>query len=105
VSGAIGLAANNVRTTAIPIWDIKLSDDPSYQKLQTNGIYDTLGLQADFKCLLGNYDMRSGSYGLRLDLNVKLNENTEFSVIHSIYLDSSTMFGNPYNFSVFTTQA
>lgn len=105
VSGAIGLAANNVRTTTIPIWEIKLSDDPSYQKLQANGIYDTLGLQADFKCLLGKYDMRSGSYGLRLDLNVKLNENTEFSVIHSIYLDSSTMFGNPYNFSVFTTQA
>ena len=52
------------------------SDDSHYIKLQKNSIYDTIGIQADFKCLLGNYDIRSGSYGLRVDLNVKLNDNS-----------------------------
>ena len=34
--------------------------------LQSNGIYDTIGLQADFRCNIGqNLDIRSGSYGLQ----------------------------------------
>ena len=88
----------------IVVWGMNLADDPSYVKLQNNGIYDSIGIQADFKCMLDQYDVRQGSYGLRLDLDVKLNDSNQ-PVIHSLFLDSSTFFGNPYNFSVYSTQA
>ena len=86
----------------IPIWQKPLTDS-SYADLQNNGIYDAIGLSADFKCLLGKYDMKSGKYGLRLDIKVKVN-NTDSYIVKSFYLDSSEMFGNPYNFVAPSTQ-
>jgi hypothetical protein len=40
-----------------------------------------------------------------LDLKIKLNSNDLYPLTHSLYLDSSQMFGNPYSFTVFSTQA
>ena len=102
VNGEFGMAANG-QLAEQAIWSMEnWSDDSHYIKLQKNSIYDTIGIQADFKCLLGNYDIRSGSYGLRVDLNVKLNDNSQ--AIHSLFLDSSNFFGNPYNLQVYSTQ-
>ena len=79
--------------------------DSTKSLLQATGIYDTIGLQADFKCTLGNaYDIRTGSYGIELQLKIKLNENGA-EVIHTVRLDSADFFGDPYNFKVYSTQA
>ena len=100
-----GLIAN--KTAAIPIWEWRIDDSSknTADDLQANGIYDTLGLQADFKCLLNTYNMRAGSYGLRLDLYVRLSPKSTKHFVKSVYLDSSEMFGNPYAFTIFATQA
>lgn len=100
-----GLIANH--TAAIPLWQwsVDKTKKNTADDLQANGIYDTLGIQADFKCLLNTYNMRAGSYGLRLDLYVRLSAKSEKHVTKSIYLDSSEMFGNPYAFTIFATQA
>lgn len=51
--------------------------------------YDTLCIKADFRCLLDNYNITSGSYGIRVILN-----NTV-----ELELDSALdMFGQVYNF-------
>jgi hypothetical protein len=80
----------------LPIWSTNLSNE-IYADLQNNGIYDAIGISADFRCLLGNYDMKSGNYGLRLDIKVLLNNKTNY-IVKSFYLDSKDMFGNPYNY-------
>jgi hypothetical protein len=36
------------------IWDVDISNDTKYQKLQENGIYNTITLSADFMTNLGN---------------------------------------------------
>lgn len=93
------LKANNIdlnNPNGIPIWHTVLDND-QFIDLQQNGIYDAMGLSADFKCLLGNYEIKSGNYGLRLDVKIKLNTLDNY-VIKTFYLDSSEMFGNPYNF-------
>ena len=78
--------------------------DSSQSLLQASGIYDTIGLQADFKCRVGaNKDIRSGSYGIELELIIQLNENQK--VTHTVRLDSADFFGDPYNFKVYSTQA
>ena len=81
-------------------------DDKERNALHSNGIYDTIGLQADFICNVGQgLDMRTGSYGLELDLEIELDANAAAPIIHTVRLDSSDFFGNPYNFKVFSTQA
>ena len=67
-----GLISNGA-TMEVPIWSADLALDSSYQDLQASGIYNTISLSASFKTLLDNYDIRSGSFGLRLDIYVKLN--------------------------------
>lgn len=98
-----GLIANS-NTLEIPIWNIDLTKS-EYDDLQQNGIYDTIGLQGHFKCLLDSYQIKSGAYGLRLDMYVRLNPNSSRHIIKSVYLDSSEMFGNPYSFTVYSAQA
>ena len=99
-----GLVANGLNTQ-IPIWSADLSNDESYQDLQSTGIYNTIALQANFKSLLGNKDMRSGSYGLRLDVYVKLDPKSTKYILRSVYLDSSEMFGDVYNFMLYSRQS
>jgi hypothetical protein len=59
-------------------------------------------LSAQFRTLLDNYDMRSGSYGLRLDIYVRVNPESDKFIIRSVFLDSSEMFGNPYSFVLYS---
>lgn len=103
-----GLTANDAAAAVNPIpiwqWSADVSQDV-VDDLQVNGIYDTIGLQASFKCLLDKYKICKGSYGLRLDLYVRLNVTSSKHIIKSIYLDSSEMFGNPYSFTLYATQA
>ena len=78
--------------------------DGAFADLQTNGIYNTITLKADFKTFLHNYNVKSGTYGLQLDLVVKPNRNSTRKLLKTAYLESSEMFGNPYAFSIATQQ-
>ena len=98
------LVANGVQQE-IPIWSADLSLDKTYQDLQATGIYNTITLKANFKTLLGDYTIRSGSYGLRLDVYIKLNPTSNKYIVRSVYLDSSEMFGDPYNFLIPSSQS
>lgn len=99
-----GLKSNG-KVTEIPIWSADLALDQSYRDLQASGIYNTISLSAQFKTLLDNYDMRSGSFGLRLDVYTKLNPSSEKYIVRSVFMDSSEMFGNPYAFILYTPQS
>ena len=99
-----GLISNGT-VSEIPIWSADLALDQSYKDLQASGIYNTISLSANFKTLLDNYDMRSGSFGLRLDVYVKLNPSSEKYIVRSVYMDSSEMFGNPYAFTLYSPQS
>lgn len=105
--GIIGLRANkNDRQEDIirPIWHIDLKSNQEFRDLQSNGIYDTLSIKADFKTLLSHYDLVSGNYGLILRLLIQESfDNTP--VYKHIVLDSSEMLGNPYSFLIYSTQA
>lgn len=62
-------------------------------------INDTLCIKADFKCVLDNYAMRSGSYGVA----IRVTSNTGEVIVFD--LDSEKdMFGNPYAFTTWISQ-
>ena len=62
-------------------------------------INDTLCIKADFKCVLDNYAMRSGSYGVA----IKITSDTDEVIVFD--LDSAKdMFGNPYAFTTWMSQ-
>ena len=99
-----GLQANNTAKSEICLWSANLSQD-EYKDLQSTGIYNTIALKADFKTLLSQYNVNNGSYGLRVDIYYHpTNDKTNY-LIRSAYLDSSNMFGNPYSFLIYSTQA
>ena len=64
-----------------------------------NHIYDTFGVKASFKTMFGGVDMISGSYGLMVYLY-----RTDAEPV-ALRLDSSDMFGNPYNYMAYFTQS
>lgn len=99
-----GLRANDTNQSEWCIWSATCSQ-PEYRKLQNNGLYDTIAIRADFKTLLTGYNVNSGSYGLRLDMYFKPTNGTDKVIKHSAYLDSSDMYGNPYSFLIYSTQA
>lgn len=99
-----GLRANDTNQSEWCIWSATCSQ-PEYRKLQNNGLYDTIAIKADFKTLLTGYNVNSGSYGLRLDMYFKPTNGTDKLIKHSAYLDSSDMYGNPYSFLIYSTQA
>ena len=98
------LVANGIKQQ-VPIWSADLSLDENYKDLQATGIYNTIALQANFRTLLGDYTIKSGSYGLRLDIYVRLNPTSNKYILRSVYLDSSEMFGDPYNFLIESPQS
>jgi hypothetical protein len=102
---AWGITANesDVNRKDICLWSVSLNDS-DFKDLQVNSIYNTLILKADFKCLLANYRMKSGTYGLRLRLVQKATNDNIYPVVQEIELDSGSMFGNPYSFLVYSTQ-
>lgn len=100
-----GLCANNNqeenvidKSSGKTIWSISLTD-AAYKDLYGSDIFDTIALKADFKTLLSQYNMKSGNYGLSLVMTFD-NGSTK-----RVNLDSSEMFGNPYSFSIYSTQA
>lgn len=100
VSGSL---KSNGEKTEVLLWSMNCKDS-TYSDLQKNNVYDTIGLQASFKCLLDDFNMRAGSYGLRMDLAIRLTPTSSRTVRKSIYLDSTQFFGNPYAFTVFSPQ-
>ena len=102
---AWGITANesDINRKDICLWSVSLNDS-DFKDLQVNSIYNTLILKADFKCLLANYRMKSGTYGLRLRLVQKATNDNIYPVVQEIELDSGSMFGNPYSFLVYSTQ-
>lgn len=100
-----GIVANesDIKDQDKCLWSISLSSS-DFKDLQVNSIYNTLVLKADFKCLLANYRMKTGSYGLRLRLVQKATNDNTYPVVQEVELDSSAMFGNPYSFLVYSTQ-
>jgi len=56
--------------------------------------WDTIYLKADFKTLFNGYNITGGHYGLRL--SGILSDESRFDKV----LDSSMMFGNPYDYMV-----
>jgi succinate dehydrogenase flavin-adding protein (antitoxin of CptAB toxin-antitoxin module) len=99
-----GLRANDVNQSEWCLWSADCTQ-PDYRKLQNNSLYDTIAIRGDFKTLLTGYNVNSGSYGLRLDMYFKPTNGTDKLIKHSAYLDSSDMYGNPYSFLIYSTQA
>lgn len=99
-----GLRANDENQQQWCLWSADCSQ-PAYRKLQNNSLYDTIAVKADFKTLLTGYNVNDGNYGLRLDMYFKPTNGTEKLIRHSAYLDSSDMYGNPYSFLIYSTQA
>jgi hypothetical protein len=46
----------------------------------------------------------SGNYGLRLECQIQTQKDSSY-ITESLYLDSSEMLGNPYSFTIFSTQS
>ena len=90
-SSTVSLRANSPITNKL-LWECF---DQSFKG------YSKLGLKANFKTLLPN-SIKSGNYGLKLDITEITRAGS--SKNHSYVLDSSNMFGNPYNFTSFYPQ-
>lgn len=99
---AWGITANSSEKEQI-IWGINLTDN-DFKDVQVNSIYNTLILKADFKCLLANYRMKCGNYGLRLRLEFQSTSDNTQSIYRWVSLDSDDMFGNPFSFLIYSTQ-
>ena len=98
-----GILANGSETKKI-LWNQRLDPD-QFRDLQANGIYNTLIVKADFKTLLYNYNYVTGTYGLRVDLLVRPSPDSTVRMKRTVEFTSKEMFGNPYNFAVFSPQA
>lgn len=98
-----GILANGSETSRI-LWTQKMDMD-QYKDLSTTGIYNTLIIKADFKTDLYNYNYVTGEYGLRIELLVRPSPGSTTQFNKMIELSSKEMFGNPYNFTLFSPQA
>lgn len=84
----------NLKSFSEPITTIR----PNIESLEISEIYDTFYIAAEFRTLLGDYTILDGNYGIRAEFH-------DGDQIHDIYLDSKDMFGDPYNFAIFTSQS
>lgn len=82
-----------------------ISFNSAENEIIDTSIYDTLYIQADFKTLMSNYNMVSGYYGLLLRTGYMEAETGVFTPVKDFVLDSTQMLGDPYGFSIYTTQA
>lgn len=97
-----GIVANGTDTSRV-LWNQSFGND--FIAMQSNDIYNTIVLKADFRTMLSNYDLISGNYGLRLDFLVRPSAQSLVKIKRSVELDSSEMFGNPYSFSIRSPQS
>lgn len=102
-SNVFSIKANGTPRDKV-LWNINLTDNAEFRDLQSNGIYNTITLKADFKTLLSHYNLKSGNFGLRLDLFIQPSLNSPRRIRKWVSLDSSEFFGNPYAFSIYSTQ-
>ena len=101
-NGITGSILANGSVTEKELWGAAL--DEKIITFQSKNLYNTIVLSCNFKTDLANYQMTSGNYGLRLDFVTRPSLTSEHVIINRITLDSSEMFGNPYSFTVFSTQ-
>ena len=69
--------------------------------------YDKLAIQAGFKSWLKSLNVKSGTYGLRLDITSKVLGTSQTSndrKFYSIVLNTNDMYGDVYNFETFYSQ-
>ena len=81
--------------------ELKLGDITPNEDMKNADIFNSIYVQADFQTDLDQYQIRSGDYGLLLELNSVeggKRQALKFSAIQD-------MFGNPYAFKIYTTQA
>lgn len=97
------LCANNKNKEILPLWSIDFTSN-DYVDLINNNIYDTISVKGDFKTLLSGYKIASGNYGLKLVADIAPVGQQNATIQKIAYLDSSQMFGDPYAFSVYSTQ-
>lgn len=103
-----GLTANDPNPTSVNIYSGNFYDAPYYG-------FSRLGIQADFKAWLREYNCVFGSYGLKItvdfiadekiitDENGKETKTTDVTR-RILYLNENDMVGNPYQFEDFYTQ-
>lgn len=71
---------------------------------QLNG-FTRIGLSVDFKSLLNNLNVHSGTYGVFIEIHSKAGEQgAEKDLATILPFDCNEMAGNPYNFTSFFTQ-
>ena len=101
--GEFSIAANGDIKNKI-IWNQTFSPE-NFRDLQSNGIYNILILKADFKTLMNEYKYISGTYGLRIDLLIRPAIDSNIRIKQTVELSNKDMFGNSYNYSIYTPQA
>lgn len=99
-----GLLINkNNQSSAIKHLEIELSQ----RDINKYKGFTRLGISADFKCLLNNYDVTSGSYGIKLliqaDVMTKPGEINTDGIVE-LTLNTDDMYGNPYYFDNYFIQ-
>lgn len=88
-----------------------ISDEEPYQILiwdspvQISG-FDTMGFSANFCSWLREYELISGSYGIRIDLTCEESslQSESQQINYSFYLNELDMEGDPYNFDNYHLQ-
>lgn len=101
--GEFSIAANGDIKNKI-IWNQTFSPE-NFRDLQSNGIYNILILKADFKTLMNEYKYINGTYGLRVDLLIRPAIDSDIRIKQTVELSNKDMFGNSYNYSIYTPQA
>lgn len=104
VDNTYGIVANGAIKQKT-LWGYDFSEDEELENFQTNNICNTIILSADFQTLLSSYNLIEGTYGLLVELFVKPGPTSTGLIRKVIELNSSDMFGNPYNFSILSTQS
>ena len=99
------LTANGTTTKSECIWELNLDDEMAEKtRIQTSSECDVFYVKADFQCMLDNYKIKSGSYGLEIQFYI-IERNTNACIVKVAHLDSKDMFGNPYAFVLPSVQA
>lgn len=98
-----GIMAQTNGSTSKIIWQKVY--DKSEQISLVDGVYNTITLKGEFKSFFNAYDITSGTYGLRLLIGVLPSQEAKNIYQFTVDLSSDKMFGNPYSFATFTTQA
>lgn len=88
--------------TGTLLWTADIDADSA--AMASSQIYDVIYIQADFKTILSNYSITSGTYGLMLSLGTTLANGAPGPAVTCLF-DSTQMMGNPYAFGIYTTQA